>query len=64
MIQWFITVFFVCAGDVFIEQFAVVGNLEFVKVCGFVSADEHIVGFFDLVDVTDQLLLKLVSHFF
>ena len=61
MVQWFIAGVFVCAGDLFIEQFAVEGNLEFVKVCDFVSADEHIVGFFDL-DVTGQLLLKLVSY--
>ena len=33
-----------------------------VKFCDFVSADEHIVRFFDLLDVIGQLLLKLVSH--
>ena len=26
------------------------GNLEFVKVCGFISADEHIAEFFDLFE--------------
>ena len=60
----FIVGFFVCAGDVFIEKFAVVGNLEFVKVCGFVSSDKHIVVFFDLLDINYQSLLKLVSHLF